>query len=198
MAEKEEQKLNFRNYVYADVAAKMSKNEGDANYLSGAVDLLTKNLDFGVDGVDLYQGFVNEKTLGQFIKIYDNKHKEALSKATVAELISWYEPAMSGATDEQKALMTSALSKFGGENYGELNKKINTLAYKAKDPDDKEGAEKAKKELTEKYGAFLQVKELLEGYTFEALRTKAVEASKKPNFGGLEKMLSPQENKQAA
>jgi hypothetical protein len=187
--ENETPKLDFRRYVFANVASKMAKNKADASYLSGAVDLLESNLDFGIDGVDLYRGFVNEKTLGKFIDIYNEKHYKALSETKISELASFYEPAMEGATDEQKELMRSALSEFGNETYGDLSKKILRLSYKAQNPENEEEAKKANKELQEKYGKFNIVQSSLEGYMFENLRYQAIEASKKNNFGDLEKIL---------
>jgi hypothetical protein len=193
MAEKEKEKTPaaFQRYAFADVAARMSQSKSDAGYMSGAIDLLGKNLNFGEDGGDLYNWFVTEKQTKKLIDIYSEKFDSKLTEASVADVFEWYKPALNGATDEQKALVSAAFGKYAGENYTKLLGKIGTLQYKYKAPEGAitEEERKAVGEELAKYQDFVLARSLLDSYNFEALRFQAVEASKPSAFGGLEELV---------
>jgi hypothetical protein len=189
--EKEKTPADFQRYAFANVAATMSKSKADAMYLPGAVNLLEKNLDFGTDGKDLYDQYVNDKQVNKLIDIYNKKYNSKMGEASVGDVYDFYKPALNGTTDEQRALIDSTFGKYAGENYRELMGKIEVLRYKAKAPEgaiSPEEREKAGKELKE-YDGLLIAEDILSKYNFENMRMQAVEASKPGNFGGLEEIL---------
>jgi len=193
--EKENKPAEFQKYAFANVAANMSKSEADVLYVSGAINLLEKNLDFGNDGRELYDQYITDNATDKLIQIYNNKYNLKLGEASVAEVYDWYKPALKGATDEQKALVDSTFGKYAGENYAKLMGKIGALQYKAKSPEgaiSKEEKENAQEEL-QKYMGFIMAQEILNQYHFETLRMQAVEASKPNAFGGLEEILKKYE-----
>jgi hypothetical protein len=185
-----EKKLDFKKYAFADVAAQMSQSEENKLYASGAFNLLRKNLDFGIDGADLYDGFITEGMTDKLLEIYGGKHNKALAQANVGELIAWYDTndAMKGASNSEKAAINAVLKDFKGMNYGELTKKMADLDYKTKNPTNQKAAESAKKEFEEKYGAFVMVQQALQGYAYKALELQAVDASRPNTMKGLEKI----------
>jgi DNA-directed RNA polymerase beta' subunit len=205
MAEKDEKKpAEFMRYAYANVAAQLAKDKEDPSYVNGAIALLRKNLDFGVDGDDMYRSYISDKATDKLIDIYTKKYNSKLAEATVSDMVSFYEPALKGASDEQMKLIVSEFGKFAGENYAKFMEKLNSLQLKAsgKLPADivnKETKEKAEKEL-QKYVGFINAQQTLESLNYEAMRYKAVEASKKSSFGDLEKILleinKPKEEKE--
>lgn len=188
----EAQKPNFERYAYAALAGQFAQSKEEQQYLGGALHLLEKNLDFGEDGIDLYRSYMNEKQIGKLIEIYSDKFQRKLSESKILDLYGWYFPQMEGTSGEQKELIRKEFEKFSGETYGKLMEKIRHLKYLAEEAPEsevgKEAKEQAMKEF-KKYIGFLSANNLLQGYTFEGLRQKAVEASKKQNFGGLEKRL---------
>lgn len=189
--EKEKKPAEFQRYAFANVAATMSKSKEDAIYLPGAMNLLEKNLDFGVDGSDLYKQYMTDKQEKKVIDIYNKKFSSKLGEASVGDFYDWIRPALNGATDEQKALIDSTFAKYAGENYNALMSKIDVLKYKANAPEgagNEEERASAEKEL-QKYEGFLAVQGILNKYNFESLRMQAVEASKPVTFGGLEEIL---------
>lgn len=194
MAEKNEKKpAEFMRYAYANVAAQLAKDKEDPNYINGAIALLSKNLDLGTDGSDLFKGYINDKATNKLIEIYNKKYQSKLAEATVSDMVSFYEPALKGASDEQMKLIVSEFGKFAGENYAKFMEKLNSLQLKAsgKLPADivnKEIKEKAEKDL-QKYIGFINAQQTLESLNYETMRYKAVEASKKSSFGDLEKIL---------
>jgi hypothetical protein len=193
MANKEKEKTpaDFQRYAFANVAANMSKSKADAMYLPGAINLLEKNLDFGTDGKDLYDQYVNDKQVNKLIDIYNKKYNSKLGEASVGDVYDFYKPALNGATDEQKALINSTFGKYAGENYRELMGKIGVLQYKAKAPEgavSEEERDNAEKEL-QKYVGFITAQNVLDQYNSESLRMQAIEASKPFTFGGLEEIL---------
>jgi len=193
---KEKTPADFQRYAFANVAAKMSQSEGNELYIQGAVDLLSKNLDFGRDGKDLYDQYVTDKATNKLIEIYDKKFNSKLAEASVAEIYDWYKPALKGATDSQKNSINSEFSKFSNESYAKLMGKIGALQYKSKSPEgaiSKEEKENAQKEL-QKYTGFLVAQQMLNQYNYESMRMQAVEASKPHSFGGLEEILKRNES----
>jgi len=200
MAEEERPtRFDFEKYAYANLAAQLVQG-GEEIYVSGAADLLREELNYGDDGEALYKGFVidedgefiSEQARNRFISIYNTEFLNKLSEAKVSELQSWYEPALKGATKDQKDAINAELEKFGGENYGELSGKITHLHYTVEKAPTGEVSEDEKKEAKEelkKYEGFEAVQGMLQKYTFEEMRTKAVKASKKKRFNDLEEML---------
>ncbi|MCX6749841.1 MAG: hypothetical protein NTZ83_00105 [Candidatus Pacearchaeota archaeon] len=188
---------NFQNYAFANVGATMSKSKADAMYIPGAVDLLEKNLEFGEDGKDLYDWFVTEKATNKLIDIYNKKFYSKLSEATVADVYSWYTPALTNITDEQKALVDAAFGKYAGENYAKLKGKIGVLQHKLETPEGEGGISDEEKEKIQKelqpYMGFILAESLVSKYSYENLRFQAVEASKPHSFGGLEEVLKKAE-----
>jgi hypothetical protein len=184
----------FQRYAFANVAARMAQSQGDRLYIQGAVDLLSKNLDFGRDGKDLYDQYVTDNATSKLIDIYNKKYNAKLAEASVSDVYDWYKPALKGATPEQTALVDSEFGKFAGENYNKLESKIQILQYKANSPEgalSKEEKEGAQKEL-KKYDGFVMAQQLLSQYNYERMRMQAIEASKPHTFGGLEEILKPE------
>lgn len=195
--EKERTPAEFQRYAFANVAARMSQSEGDALYIPGAVELLSKNLDFGRDGKDLYDQYLTDNATNKVIDIFNKKFNSKFVEASIADVYNWYKPALKGVTPEQATLVNSEFGKYAGENYNKLMGKIGALQYKA-NPDAPEGAiskeekESAQKEL-EKYKGFIIAQKLLGQYNYEGMRMQAVEASKPHSFGGLEQILKKHE-----
>ncbi|MEK6833539.1 MAG: hypothetical protein AABY32_05830, partial [Nanoarchaeota archaeon] len=114
--EKPKTPAEFQRYAFANVAATMSNSERDALYVSGAINLLEKNLDFGRDGKDLYDQYVTDNATNKLIEIYNKKYNSKLGEASVADVYDWYKPALKGATDSQKALVDSEFGRYASEN----------------------------------------------------------------------------------
>jgi hypothetical protein len=193
---KEKAPAEFQRYAFANVAAKMSQSEGNELYMQGAVDLLSKNLDFGRDGKDLYDQYVTDNATNKLIDIYNKKYNAKLAEASVSDVYDWYKPALRGITPEQTALVNSEFGKYSGENYAKLMGKIQLLQYKLKTPGlSKEEAENIQKQM-KPYEGFVIAQQLLSQYNYEGMRMQAVEASKPHTFGGLEKILKPEGNRE--
>lgn len=189
-----EEKPEFEKYAYANLAAQLASSEKDSIYVSGALKLLRKNIDLGKDGGVLYEhSYTSEEGIKNLINIYNSAFGKELSKAKPNDLMSWYGGvALKGTTEEQAKLFKSEFAKIT-EDYGTIMQKVISANHTLEGVEkgvkvSKEDQEKAQK-ITEKYGNFLKIQKTLNGYAFEGMRQKAVEASKESVFGGLEKSL---------
>ena len=172
---------DLNRYQYANVAARFSQNEEDAQFVPGALEKLVSG--FGVDK-DILEGLkqgtlASKEGIETAVKIYSDKYNKSLGTLKVSEFYDVRYSTLKSLLGEEKAMEAKAtLEKYSEQSVASITKKVEQANAILKDKtglfDDEKKAE-AKKTM-EKLGAVYNIIQLIEQRKFEELRNDATKS----------------------
>jgi hypothetical protein len=190
------ERLNFEEYQYSALAARLTSSEEGQTYIPGALEALA-----GKDGFDLgenAEGFVRgalatEEGIKTALNTYAPEFKKRRDAYTPGDLVTWYDSVLSDLDDEQKEVILRTLNS-ATETIGEINTKFKKAARVVKDQKDPtfkgnyspEEVSAALKTMRD-YEGIMSTMEILDEYKFKELEIVAVENKKRSD---LEKLAS--------
>lgn len=180
--EKKPEIPSFQKYENAYTAARLAGSEEGSMYVPGALENLAgkSGLNFTEDAMKVMKiAGGNEETAGKVISTFYKDFQDNKEKVTVGTFINWYDEALKGIKDADK--IKAKLNKFGGEYIGKIEKDYAKSQTILKDNLGlfTEEQKKSAAETIKKYKEFMDVKNAVENYKFEALRYRAVETTRK-------------------
>ncbi len=190
----ENQTPSYQRTMYGGLAGYFTGRKEDQKHVRGALEVLA-----GKDGVDLdeeqlgfMKGALSTKESTQNTgKIYARQYLQALGTQKVSDLAKFYAPILSGIDGKAVARIGKVLEKFGDETRRSIENAFGKAQYVLEDQfgvfSDEQKADA--QETIKKYEPIMAVFATLDEYTFEGLRPKAVDRTRKSDLEALAKQI---------
>jgi hypothetical protein len=189
----DDSRLNFEEYQYGALAARLAGSEENARFAPSALEILagSKGLNLGEKALGFIRGTqASEDGMKTAINIYGGQFEEKRGEYKPAELTSWYQPLIADLSKEDQDKILAALNEHD-ETLASIREGYGKATYIIKAPKGlfTDEQKNAAKKVKEKYERVLLVMQTLDSYKFESLRGDAVDSTRKTDLKNLASKL---------